>query len=284
MSGLAKSGINDDLESMFGRRRKQKALAGIGSSALTPEATVIWAVGDIHGCSDLLDALMAVIQADLLTSVGVEYHVVFLGDYVDRGPDSRGVLDRLSRLKSRQGLVYHFLRGNHEDRMEAFLRQPELGPGWCEFGGREALASFGITPPDVSDSLDVWKSACQKLNRNLTNRHRAFLAAQTLSLTLGDFFFCHAGAEPGVPLAQQDPLQLMWIRQRFLEDRAAFDKLIVHGHTPTDKVHYDHRRIGIDTGAYASGILTALRLEGSGKVIHQAVRRGGVISLRSQPL
>ena len=242
--------------------------------AQPPPGELIWAIGDIHGCADLLQSVMEGVMEDVASSRAARAHLVFLGDYIDRGPDSKGVLDYLAGLRASGELRLHFLRGNHEERMEAFLTQPELGAGWCEFGGREALGSFGIQPPDFGDNLEVWAAASHALNEGLTDDHRALLKAQTFSVTLGDFFFAHAGAEPGVPLDQQAPRQLMWIRRRFLDDPHPFEKMIVHGHTPMAHIHADHRRIGIDTGAYATGVLTALRLSGPDREVLQTSRAG----------
>ncbi|KIC58431.1 hypothetical protein RM53_08480 [Brevundimonas nasdae] len=269
---------------MFGIRRKSHKPPAEPRIAQPPSDTLVWAIGDIHGCSDLLRTLMDGVLQDVAAARATRTHIVFLGDYIDRGPDSRGVLDYLADLGREPDLELHLLRGNHEDRMEAFLEAPELGAGWCEYGGRDALGSFGVHPPDSTDGPEVWSVASAALNAALTAEHRAVLQAQKASVTLGDFFFAHAGAEPGVPLDQQDPRHLMWIRRRFLDDDQAFEKLVVHGHTPTAHVHVDHRRIGIDTGTYATGVLTALRLFGSDRHVLQTARRGAEISLVGRPL
>jgi serine/threonine protein phosphatase 1 len=269
---------------MFGRRLKSTPAPANLRVAKTPDDTLIWAVGDVHGCADLLQALMTAVLEDIEQRDAGTSHLVFLGDYIDRGPDSRGVLDYLAGLVGAPKLEVHFLRGNHEERMEAFLTQPDLGPGWCEYGGRAALGSFGVAPPTSTDGPEAWETACRQLNAALLDGHRAVLAAQKYSVSIGDYFFAHAGAEPGVPLSAQVPTQLMWIRNRFLDDRRAFEKLVVHGHTPSDHVHADHRRIGIDTGAYATGVLTALRLEEGDRQILQTSRRGSIIELTRTPL
>ncbi|CAN5399200.1 metallophosphoesterase family protein [soil metagenome] len=226
------------------------------------DETVVWAIGDIHGRADLLGLLLPAILEDLEQSSAQRRILVGLGDYVDRGYDSRSVLNFLCAFQDQTGIECHFLRGNHEDRFEAFLTDPSVGPAWCEFGGRETLASFGIAPPHLTAGADIWETASAALATNLTDRHRRFLGSQRSSLTLGDYFFSHAGARPGVPLDQQTPDDLMWIRADFLNHTRRFEKIVVHGHTPEDRATIDHRRIGIDTGAYATGVLTAIRLEG----------------------
>jgi len=259
--------------------KKLKARPVPTRQAQTPADSVIWAVGDVHGRLDLLDPLVGAILDDLSRSTAVRKIVVFLGDYIDRGPDSRGVLDRLCWLQDQPGIESHFLRGNHEDRMEAFLEDAEVGPGWCEYGGREALRSYGVTPPVMKGDMDGWAAASLALNDALPDRQRQFLNRQESSFAAGDYFFAHAGAKPGLPLTEQSPDDLMWIRQGFLDHPDAFEQVVVHGHTPSEIVHADVRRIGIDTGAYATGVLSGLRLEGAAREILRTAVRGGTILL-----
>jgi serine/threonine protein phosphatase 1 len=269
---------------MFAKLFNRRPVARLRRRTSTPEGTVAWAVGDIHGRLDLLSPLVDAMIADLDASTASRKLLIFLGDYIDRGPDSKGVIDLLSSLRSRGMYELHFLRGNHEDRMEAFLTDPELGPGWCDYGGREALASYGVTPPFDKTDTAGWAAACEALNAAVDDRQRAFLAGQEYSFTLGDYFFAHAGAQPGVPLHHQDPQQLMWVRQAFLNHPAPFERVVVHGHTPAETVHADDRRIGLDTGAYATGVLTALRLEGETRELMQTASAAGQVSLSRRPL
>ena len=268
------------IASLFKRRRPAAPVR----RASTPADTVIWAVGDVHGRLDLLEPLLDGILTDLASSGASRRIVVFLGDYIDRGPDSRGVLDRLCRLQDQPDIETHFLRGNHEDRMEAFLVDPEVGPGWCEYGGREALRSYGVNPPAMRNDMEGWAEASVALNAALPDRQRAFLSRQESSFSAGDYFFAHAGARPGVPLAEQSPDDLMWIRQGFLDHPDAFDQIVVHGHTPEETVHADHRRIGIDTGAYATGVLTGLRLHGEARETLSAAIRSRAVALSRSSL
>lgn len=249
----------------------------------TPKGCVIWAVGDIHGRSDLVDRLIQAIRADLHEAEASRKVVVFLGDSIDRGLDSRGVLNQLSNLAADPDLEVHFVRGNHEDRMEAFLHDPEIGPGWCDYGGRDTLLSYGIQPPMDGD-MRAWAETSRALGEALPQSHRDLLASQEISVSIGDYFFVHAGARPGVALPAQAPYDLMWIRHPFLDHPAPFEQVVVHGHTPTDTVHSDARRIGIDTGAYATNILSAVRLSGETRTLVQATGRAGRVSITTSPL
>ena len=249
----------------------------------TPAGCVIWAVGDIHGRSDLADRLIQAIRADLHGGDAARKVVVFLGDAIDRGLDSRGVLNQLSNLAADPALEVHFVRGNHEDRMEAFLHDPEVGPGWCDYGGRDTLLSYGVTPPR-QDSPDAWTEASRALGEALPESHRELLASQEVSVSIGDYFFVHAGARPGVALPAQAPHDLMWIRHPFLDHAAPFEQVVVHGHTPSEAVHSDARRIGLDTGAYATNILSAVRLEGETRMVMQATGRAGRVAITTAPL
>jgi len=230
-------------------------------------------VGDIHGRLDLLNPLVEAMIADLHASAATRKVVVFLGDYIDRGPDSRGVVRLLAGLSDVQGVEWRFLKGNHEQAMLGFLDEPSAGPKWCEYGGDNALRSYGLRVPDLAHRAEAWARVAADLRHKLTDREIEFLENLELSVTIGDYFFSHAGARPGVALDRQAAAETMWIRQPFLHSQTAFERVVVHGHTPTPCVHADHRRIGIDTKAYDTGVLTALRLQGRERRLLQSVGR-----------
>jgi serine/threonine protein phosphatase 1 len=254
----------------FFRPRSQATLPAVPA---VPDGTVVWAVGDIHGRLDLLRPLVEAIVADLCDATATRKVVVFLGDYIDRGPDSRGVLHLLAGLSVVEGVEWRFLKGNHEQAMLGFLDIPSTGPKWCEYGGDNALRSYGLRVPDLAHRTEAWARVAADLRHKLTAREMAFLKDLELSLIVGDYFFSHAGARPGAALDRQSPEDLMWIRQPFLDSPALFECLVVHGHTPTPRVHADHRRIGIDTKAYETGVLTALRLQGRERRLLQSIGR-----------
>ncbi|HYC67383.1 metallophosphoesterase family protein [Brevundimonas sp.] len=232
---------------------------------------MVWSVGDIHGRDDLLKPLVEAIRADLRTSDAPRKLVVFLGDYIDRGPGSREVLRYLAALPPEDGVEWRFLKGNHEETMLKFLNDPSVGAQWCEYGGDATLRSYGLRPPDLKHRLEAWRHLSSDLDHKLTGDERALLSNLEMSVTVGDYFFAHAGARPGEPLESQSAEDLLWIRSSFLRSEVEFEKVVVHGHTPTAEVHADRRRIGIDTRAYESGMLTALKLSGAGRCILQAV-------------
>jgi len=237
---------------MFGRLFKSSA----SPPAEVPSDRVVWAIGDVHGRADLLAPLLEVVEAD---ARGLPTHLVMLGDYVDRGRDSRGALQLLCDLEARGRVQLTALRGNHEDRMLAFLTEPQIGPSWC--GG----------------DAEGWTQTARALGDALPEAHRRLLGGLSSSVEHGDYFFTHAGARPGIALEAQDPEDLMWIREPFLSDRRPFEKVVVHGHTPVDQPHIDARRINLDTGAYATGVLTALRLERDTRRFVQARAGGGSV-------
>lgn len=241
------------------------------SAPAVPSGTVVWSIGDVHGRFDLLLPLIEAITVDLYGSRAERKMVIFLGDYIDRGPDSRGVLRLLAGLSPSQGVEWRFLKGNHEQAMLEFLDDPSAGARWCEYGGDRALQSWGLRAPELAHRTEAWARVAADLGHKLTTPEMEFLKNLELSVTVGDYFFSHAGARPGLALDRQSPSDLMWIRQSFLDSRTGFERLVVHGHTPTPRVHMDQRRIGIDTKAYDSGVLTALRLEGSERSLLQAV-------------
>ncbi len=227
------------------------------------EGRVGYAVGDIHGRADLLSQMLELLEGRQAqdTRAGGPPIVVFLGDYVDRGPQSAAVLDML--LTRPAGFERRFLMGNHEQSMLAFLISPLENGGWLAHGGTETLMAYGVQPPPTLGSEDSqWTDVGAQLKAKLPEAHAAFLNGLERQVQLGDYLFVHAGIDPDLPLDQQTDIARFWIRDRFLNDRRPLSQRVVHGHTPADQPYADPRRIGLDTGAYASGILTAARFEG----------------------
>ncbi len=226
-----------------------------------PDGVRIYAIGDVHGRLDLLDQILGRIDADLATYPDCRPLQVFLGDYVDRGPSSRAVLDRLINRSRTHEIVC--LKGNHESYIPEFLRNPAILADWQQFGGLETLMSYGLTPSMRADSAEQLELA-KALAASLPKHHREFLSSLSPSFSCGDFFFVHAGVKPGVPLERQREEDMLWIRDEFLLCEDDFGKVIVHGHTPVREPDIRPNRINIDTGAYATGRLTCLIIENGG--------------------
>jgi serine/threonine protein phosphatase 1 len=218
----------------------------------------VYAIGDIHGRLDLLDRLIASINKDAKEHGG-ESLTVTLGDYVDRGPKSRDVLDRLSSNPFPSDFVA--LKGNHEALLEGFLADPKSGVHWQHLGGLETLHSFGVRVSRLKGERN-YEQASKELQAALTPEQMKFLASLKMSLTVGRYFFCHAGVRPGVPLDRQRDEDLLWIRDEFLDSDLDFGKVVVHGHTPVVEPQVKRNRINVDTGAFATGRLTCVVLEG----------------------
>jgi serine/threonine protein phosphatase 1 len=231
-------------------------------NAAAPEGLRIYAIGDIHGRADLLARLSRSIEADLRQGDFEEAVTVFLGDYVDRGLDSRGVIDRLARRDFPTPIVT--LRGNHEDAMLRYLDDPAMIDQFAAFGGLMTLASYGVDPAERMRAGGAPALHAAFLER-FPAEHWRFLRETEFSAEYGGYFFCHAGVRPRVPLHRQDPGDLMWIRYEFLNYAGDFGKVIVHGHTPHSRVQSLENRINLDTHAFKSGVLTAAVLEGEGR-------------------
>jgi len=231
-----------------------------------PDGRRIYAVGDIHGRLDLLDKLLALIEADDAARGTACTEMVFLGDLIDRGPDSYGVVERLFALRERGSVRY--LMGNHE---EVFLRATEGDLRALRFliriGGRQTLISYGISEEEYR-SLD-YGELLQLLQERVPTRHIAFLSSFENWIEVGDYLFVHAGIRPGVPVEEQKTSDLYWIREDFLTHGHDFGKMIVHGHSISAEPELKANRLGIDTGAYQSGTLTALGLEGEDRWLIQ---------------
>ena len=230
-----------------------------GETPVLPDGYRLYAVGDIHGRADLLAALQDRIERDGGSFAG-EKVLVYLGDYIDRGMDSRQVLDLLIQ----QPLVGYrriFLRGNHEQTLLDFVTEPAILGLWLEYGGRATLASYGVLVEQRPDPKSLAKIRDRFLEL-FPAPHLAFIRNTAPSFECGDYFFVHAGIRPGRPLGKQQQDDLLWIREPFTDSPVRHEKFIVHGHTIARGVDIQPNRIGIDTGAYATGSLTCLVLEG----------------------
>lgn len=222
---------------------------------------VRYAVGDIHGRADLLEPLLALIEADIAQTGAHEPVVVFLGDYVDRGPNSREVIDLL--LSGRpQGAECIFLKGNHEAAMMDFVLGRPGARAWLSHGGLDTLVSYGVEPPFLGADDEQVQAARRALLEAIPLAHHRFLGGLRDFFCAGPYLFAHAGMDPAKPLVDQTERDLLWTREPFLSDRKPLPYRVVHGHTPVPEPHVDARRIGVDTGAYATGVLTAARLAG----------------------
>jgi serine/threonine protein phosphatase 1 len=219
----------------------------------------IYAIGDIHGRLDLLDTLIGKIDADLKSAPTPEPLTVTLGDYIDRGPNSRGVLERLAQNPF--SMPYVALKGNHEELLTTFLDDPSILDKWRRLGGLETLHSYGVPVSQLMVGTG-FDEAAARLRAALPEAHLKFVSSLKLSASSSAHFFCHAGIRPGIPLDRQSADDLLWIRQEFLNSKINFGKRVVHGHTPTERPEVLPNRINIDTGAYATGRLTCLVLEG----------------------
>lgn len=238
----------------------------IPADSPTPQAAdeTIYAIGDIHGCYRLMVEMLDRIVRDV-TQSGAENHatLVFLGDYIDRGPDSADVLTALIWLERHAPLPIVFLRGNHEQVMLDYLDDPIEYQDWLRLGGAATLASYGIAVPDGLASPADHAALRDQLVDTVPSSHVGFLRRLQLYSEAEYFIFVHAGIRAGVPMGAQKAEDLLWIRDGFLEDQPPLQKRIVHGHTWVgDKPEVKAHRIGVDTGAYETGVLTAVRLQG----------------------
>jgi serine/threonine protein phosphatase 1 len=228
-------------------------------AASTPANTRIYAIGDIHGRADLLIETIARIDDDLERRP-IEHAVeVYLGDYIDRGPDSKTVVDLLAvRLVEHRAVC---LRGNHEALMENFLRDPANLRPWLQLGGMHTLASYGVSvhPEMIKAEIELHRRFCSVFPR----AHELFLQCLRYGFYCGDFLFVHAGVRPGIPIERQDLEDLLWIRHDFLDSVQDYGMVVVHGHTPVPHPDIRHNRINVDTGAWRTGTLTCIAIEGT---------------------
>jgi serine/threonine protein phosphatase 1 len=223
----------------------------------------IYAIGDVHGRLDLLEKMFFAIDNSLITHPIRHAVQVLVGDYIDRGPNSREVIDMLIARVRRHKMIC--LKGNHESYAEQVLSAQPVLPEWQRVGGLSTLLSYGVgshvrRPINHSELAAAFRRA-------VPENHVRFIKSLAISFACGDFFFAHAGVRPGVPLAMQREHDLLWIRNDFLLHEDSFDKIIVHGHTPSKRADVRGNRINIDTGAYVTGRLTCLVLQGDQMVV-----------------
>lgn len=224
------------------------------------DARRVYVVGDIHGRADLLHETHRKILADG-GSCALEKQIIYLGDYIDRGMESRQVLDALLQTPF-SGWQSVFLKGNHEQMLLDSARDLSVIPMWLEYGGRATLASYGVMTPQFS-SVKNLESIAEQVLASIPADHLEFIERTKDSHQLGDYYFVHAGVRPGRSLLKQKPEDLLWIREEFTRSKLTHEKFIVHGHTISKEPDRQPNRLGIDTGAYTTGNLTCLVLEGA---------------------
>jgi len=240
-------------------RRSPETMTSLPAGTL-PEGTRLYVFGDVHGRFDLVQRLRDAIRRDRARSTTATVQVIGLGDFIDRGPDSKSVIEALTSDFFECDAAY--IRGNHEQLLLDFLDDPENGPLWLRNGARETLRSYGVDVADANSGTRVdYPKLRTAFRARLPQAHAAFLDGLPLSLAVGGYFFVHAGARPGVPLHQQKSSDMLWIRDGFADRDEQFEKIVVHGHTPVERPYLGRYRINLDTGAYLTNRLSCLVLE-----------------------
>ena len=231
----------------------------------------VYAIGDVHGRLDLLVAMHRRIAAEIHQARPTDWRVIHLGDYVDRGPDSRSVVDFLIEIRKRDPR-YLMLAGNHDIGFLDFLDAPDPDGLFMRYGGIQTAQSYGVV---INEGGNAWFGRSEAALRQghaalveaVPKSHVEFLRSLPFSVTFGDFFFCHAGIRPGIALQMQSMQDLIWIRDVFHNHSGLHPKIVVHGHTPVPEPEVMVNRVNIDTLAWQSGTLTALVVDGADKRI-----------------
>jgi serine/threonine protein phosphatase 1 len=241
---------------MFGRSRQAKPPRG-------PKGQRAYVVGDIHGRLDLLERLLDEVHSEIERDQSAKVLLVFLGDLIDRGPKSAEVVERL-RTYRHGGVRPIFLLGNHEEVLLRILGGDlDHLPGWLRFGGAQCLKSYGADPRAIAAASD--QAALAMIRDAIPVSHVEFLRTFSDTCRFGDYLFVHAGIRPGIAVDRQQQADLRWIREPFLSDETDHGFVVVHGHTITSVVDERANRVGIDTGAYRTGVLTALAIDGANR-------------------
>lgn len=244
-----------------------------------PPGERVYAIGDIHGRLDLLERLIEAIERDDAARGPARTTVVLLGDLVDRGPASAGVVERARGWQAQPGAgrSVRILAGNHEEMFAQSFASVETLRHWLKHGGRETVLSYW--PDETSYAKASLEELQARMHEHVPADHRAFIDGFEDRILIGDYLFVHAGIKPEVPLEQQARHDLLWIREPFLRHQAPHPHMVVHGHTICETVDERSNRIGIDTGAFHSGVLTAVMLEGQDRAYLQAVEDSGAITI-----
>lgn len=262
------------------RSLRQLWPSGRAALATVPAGERVYAVGDVHGRLDLFERLTAAIEADDAARGSADTTVILLGDLIDRGPDSAGVIAATRAWQSRRRV--RVICGNHEEKLLESLDNIETLGSFLAYGGDATILSYGV-PPSRLAAADL--EACQSLLRQaIPPEDLAFIAGFEDVISIGDYLFVHAGIQPGRPIAEQTVADTRWIREPFLAHKGDHGAMVVHGHTITAEPDLRRNRIGIDTGAYRSGRLTALGLEGDRRWLIETQLVDGAITVSTRPL
>lgn len=268
--GADRSTMLKSLTKIFSREKAQSSRPAV------PEGERYYVVGDVHGRCDLFEELRHAIEQDDLDRGDIDSTVVLLGDLVDRGPDSRGVVANAREWQANRKM--RCLAGNHEEMFLESFDDTDVLRHFIKHGGRETILSYGITRERLrSATLDELQEDLKAL---VPQEHRNFLQSFEDIILAGDYAFVHAGIDPSRPIDQQQRSDLLWIRERFLRSIEPMSHVVVHGHTIFEDIEDRGHRIGIDTGAFRTGVLTALVLEGTTRRYIQAVEQDGSITIR----
>lgn len=257
-----------------------RQLLGKSARPAVPPGTRVYAIGDVHGRRDLLGALIAAIDADDAASEPAETTVILLGDLIDRGADSAGVLAAAREWQQRRAV--RIIAGNHEEMFLECFTNAELLRHFLRFGGRETVLSYPVDPAALA-AAEVGEAQAL-MARAVPESDLDFIRSFEDLIVIGDYLFVHAGIRPGVTLSAQETRDLRWIRGAFTESRDDHGLLVVHGHTICETVDIRSNRIGIDTGAYYTGRLTALRLEGDARSLLETREQDGGIAVETRSI
>lgn len=231
-----------------------------------PDGQRYYAIGDIHGRLDLFEGVIAAVEDEIAAAPATDHQIILLGDLVDRGPDSAGVIERARAWQETRNV--RILAGNHEEMFLNAFQKPETLRHFLKHGGYETLLSYGFSAKHLV-TLPL-EDIFAQLPDVVSQDTRDYIAGFETMIRAGDYVFVHAGIDPSRPLNDQKRSDLLWIRERFLSHEGPLERVVVHGHTIFNNVMDCGNRIGIDTGAFRSGVLTALVLEADQRRVLQA--------------